>query len=163
MFGESVVTILFRLLNFAALVGLFAFIFKKYFKKEIEESIEHDHLEEINQQTRKREIEQRGSELSEEITKQQKLCEHLAARTNQWKVAFEKEVKQKKQEQHVLRNLAKERAEQQAKTIVYERTVQSVLPKALDKARNKLKESFAASEHGREFVKGIIVHMKKSL
>ena len=99
----------------------------------------------------------------QEIINQQKLCEHLAARTSQWKVAFEKEVKQKKQEQHALHTLAKERAAQQAQTIAYERTIQSVLPKALDKARNQLRESFQSSEHGKEFVKGIIAHMKKSL
>lgn len=163
MFAESLVTIIFRILNFAALMGLFAFIFKKYFRKDIEASIENDRLTEINLNTRISEIEHRSSELSESIIKQEKLCQHLVARTSEWKLAFEKDVKLRQQEQQTLHKRSRERAERQAKTIAHERLVQAVLPKALEAARNKLKKSFETSAHSKEFVQGILAHMKKSV
>ena len=163
MFAESIITIIFRILNFAALIGLFAFMFKKYFRKEIETSIENDRLAEINLHTRIIEIEHRGSELSEEIIKQEKLCQHLVARTDQWKVAFEKDIKLRQLEQQALRKLMAERAERQAKSIAYERVIQAVLPTALERARTRLAKSFANPADGKEFVQTILNHMKKSI
>ena len=163
MFAELLVTIIFKILNFVALIGLFIFIFKKYFRNEIEAAIEHDHLEEVNLNTRIKEIEQRGSELSEEIFKQEKLCEYLNARTSQWQIAFEKNTEQKQREQQELHRRATDRAKLQAQTIAYERTIQAVLPKALATACNKLKGSFEGSAGGKDLVKDILNHMKKSL
>lgn len=163
MFAESFTNILFRLLNFAALMGLFAFIFKKYMYHDIEESIKHDQLEEININTRISEIDHRGSELSEEIIKQEKLCKHLVTRADQWNSAFEKEVKEKQNEQQALHKKIVVRAELQAQTIANERMIHAVLPKAIETARNKLTQSFASETKSNEFVQGIIAHMKKSL
>lgn len=163
MFDESLVAIIFRILNFVALIGLFTFVFKKYFRNDIEQTIENDRLEKINLNTRISELEHRGSDLSEEIIKQEKLCAHLISRTDQWKAAFEKDIEQRRQEQQVLHIKATERAERQAATIVRERLIKAVLPKALDSAHNQLEESFEKSEHGKDFVRSILAHMKKSL
>lgn len=163
MFVELLVTIIFRLLNFAALIGLFIYIYKKYFQNEIEASIEHDRLAEINLNTRIDEMQQRNAELSKEIITQEKLCEYLNERTSQWKVAFQKNTKQRQTEQQARTKKAVERAKQQVKTIEYERMVQSVLPKALERAHNQLKKSFDQKAHGKAFVQDILSYMKKSL
>ena len=131
MFVELLVTIIFRLLNFAALIGLFIYIYKKYFQNEIEASIEHDRLAEINLNTRIDEMQQRNAELSEEIITQEKLCEYLNERTSQWKVAFKKILNKDKLNNKQVTKKAAERAKQQAKTIAYERMVQVSTSKSI--------------------------------
>ena len=163
MFAELLISIIFRLLNFAALIGLFIYIYKKYLQNDIEASIEHDRLAEINLNTRIDEMQQRSSELSEEIIKQEKLCTYLNERTAQWKVAFEKDMKERQAEQQAIHKQTVNRAHQQIKTIEYERMAQAILPKALERARNQLKKSFDQKAHGKAFVGDILSHMKKSL
>ena len=162
MFAELLITIIFRLLNFVALMALFAYIFKKYLRKDIEESIEHDRLAEVNLNIRIGEMKHRSSEISEEIIKQQKLCEYLNARTNQWKTAFEKDVKRRRDQQKALDMQMTEHARQQVQAIAQERMVQAVLPKALAAAHDRLKKSFEAPDHGSVFVHNILAQMKKS-
>ena len=160
---ELLFVVIFKFLNFAALMGLFVFIFKKYFRSDIEAAIEHEHLVEVNLNTRISEMEHRSSELSEDIIKQKKLCEYLIARTAEWKVAFEKDVEQRRHEQKELQKQAAKRAEQQVQTIAHERMIKSVLPKALEYAHNQLTESFKSPAQGKGFVQDILNHMEKSL
>jgi hypothetical protein len=161
MFAESLTTIFFRLLNFAALMWLFVYIFKKYMQKDIEESIEHDRLEEINVNAQISEGGQRSSELSDKIINQEKLCIYLVTRADQWKIAFEKEVQEKHCAQQVLQQQVIERAKLQAQAITQQRVIQTVLPHAVKQAREQLAYSFADDAKSKEFVQAIITHMEK--
>lgn len=162
MFGESIITILFRLLNFAALMGLFAFIFKKYMQEGIEKSIEQERLDEIHVNNHIIEVDHRSSQLSQELVDQEKLCRQLLERTNQWRSAFNEDMHKKQREQQVLQLQVLDRAKRQAKTITHERMAQAVLPKAIEEARMHLIETFAHAEKNKAFVLDIVHHIKKS-
>lgn len=163
MFGESFITILFRLLNFAALIALFAYIFKKYMRHDIEQAIEHHRLEETNITNQIEENTLHGSKLSEEIRQQENLCQHLIARANQWKLAFGQEQQKKQLEIHAIQQKCLERIQRQARAIERERIIQAVLPKAVEKAQAQLMQSFTQENKNRQFIDDIIAHMKKGI
>jgi GMP synthase PP-ATPase subunit len=162
MFGESIVTILFRLLNFVALMALFTFIFKKYMKKDIEESIEHDKQDEINMNNHIIEASHRSQELSEEIINQEKLCKYLLDRTDQWHATFDESMQEKKHEKYALQLKEIERTKRQTQAIADEHLRQVVLPKAIAESRAQLTASFAHESKNKAFVHDIISHIKKS-
>ncbi len=162
MFDESLVTIIFKLLNFAALLGLGFFIFKRYFQNDIIETIENTQLEEINLNTRISELGMRGSELSREIIDQEKLCDYLKDRTDQWNEAFKKDVEYRRQCQKVLDEHMAERTDKQINSILQERMRRAILPEALKQVHSQLVESFESKSQGKEFVQNILDYMKKS-
>jgi hypothetical protein len=162
MFGESITTVLFRLLNFAALMGLFAFLFKKYMQKGIEQSIEQERLDEINMNNHIIEVDHCSSDLSIKISNQEKLCRHLIKQADQWKVVFDKELREKKHQQHTMQLQLVDRAKRQAQAIAHERMIQAILPQALAQAQEQLEASFAHESKSKAFVTDIIRHIKKS-
>jgi hypothetical protein len=162
MFGESITSIVFRLINFAALAGFFVYIFKKYMQHGIEESIEQDKQHEIDVNNRIIEINHRSSELSEEIINQEKLCQYLLERADQWKVAFDRDMQEKQHEQQVQHLKAVERAERQADTLAYEHMIQGILPHAIEEAQAQLIASFAEEGKNKVFVHDIIHYLTSS-
>jgi hypothetical protein len=163
MLNETFATIFFRLLNFIAFIGLSAFVFKKYFRKTIEESIKQKHLEEINFGNHIRELEQRSKTLSEEIVKQEQLCAYLIDRTTQWQEAFEKQPQEQLEEQKKLTIQAQLRTDKQAEHIRNEGIIKAVVPLVIEQTTKKLEEWYADPKHNKQFVENIVAFMEKSL
>lgn len=131
-------------------------------KKDIEESIEHDRLNEVSMNNHIIEVGHHSEALSEEILNQEKLCERLLERTDQWKTAFDEDMKEKKREQQALQLKEVDRTQRQTQAIARERTMQLVLPKAIAESRAQLTASFAHESKNKAFVHDIISHIKKS-
>jgi len=162
MLNETFVTIFFRLLNFVVLIALSAFVFKKYFRKSIEDAIEQKQLEEINVGNQIRELEQRSKNLSEEIVRQEQLCEHLIERTTQWHQAFDIQTQDQLEEQKKLALQAQLRVEKQAENLASERIIKAVGPMVIEQTTKKLEDLYADQKHNKHFVDSIVGFMKKS-
>lgn len=162
MLNETFVSVFFRLLNFIVLIGLAAFIFKRYFRKSIEESIEQKRLEEINVGNQIRDLEHRSKNLSEEIVRQEQLCEYLIEKTAQWKQAFEHQTQDLLKEQKKLAVQAQLKTDKQAEIITRERLTKAVIPIALEQTTQKLKDLYADPKNNKDFIDPIIGYMEKS-
>jgi len=162
MLSETFVTIFFRLLNFVILIALSAYIFKKYFRKSIEDAIKQKQLEEINVGNQIRELDQRSKNLSEEIVRQEQLCEYLIDRTTQWHQAFDQQTQDQLEEQKKLAFLAQLRTEKQAENIASERIIKAVGPMVIEQTTKRLEDLYADRKHNKLFVDSIIGFMKKS-
>lgn len=162
MFDESPVSIIFRLINFAALIGLAVFIFKRYFLADITEKI---HLEEVEKDTLRHQIgqlDQQGNILCHEIVEQEELCKKLAQKVSQWHQIFNHELEQARKENMVLRVKSAERAERQKKFIEHEQLMNAVFPQAIEQIQSQLIKEFSAADRNKTFVIDVIDHMKKS-
>lgn len=156
MFNDSYITILFKLLNFAALIALFVYIFKKYFLKEIESGISQEckHKSDLEQTIVT--LQETSLKLSDNLDNQEKLCHYLNQQLEKWKSAFEKDFKaQQEQKNRVYQEIFK-KTEKQARYIAQEHIIHTVVPEALEKARAYLNSSFSSPQQSAAYVGDII-------
>lgn len=163
MFDESIITIVFRLLNFAALIGLFVFLYRRYFKHEIEQDIERERLDQINIHETIKQLDIRSQELTGTIIDQENLCKQLIVRTTEWKQAWDKDAIKQYDDKQLLERKTLERAQKQQAMIKERKIAQDVLSQAIEHARQELIAHFAQPKNGQLFIVDILAMMEKSI
>lgn len=162
MFDLPWTTIIFKFLNFAALIALALYIFKKYFLHDIKEKISDKDKYEADLTHEIITLESSGSNLSDQIIKQEKLCQYLIDKTNQWNAVFQQDLKTQLEHKNKISQQMCDRTERQSQALSQERVMTHVLPQAVNKALENLKQIYRQSEQNTIFVHAIIEHIKKS-
>lgn len=162
MFDESIITIIFRLINFAALAGLFYYIFIKYLLPDINSDIKnHEQKIEIQQESINQ-LENRSNQLSQQILDQEVLCSQLMQRVEQWRLAFERESEHKKHDLGELQMKTTMRFKKQQSMMAHKKIMSIVVPKALEKAEQEEISHFSHDTAHASYIREIIAHVKKS-
>jgi hypothetical protein len=160
---ESWMNIFFKLLNFVALFGLLAFIFRRYLLGGIQQEILQEKQQEEGMATRIVTLEQKGKELAQDAIRQEHDTRFLLDRAQQWQATFVLEQEKRRHEQQVMYDAARAKKQQQLRAMASDKLMETVVPQAIEKARGKLVEQFLDEERGREYLQVLLASMKKSL
>lgn len=161
MFDDSIVTILFRLINFVALIALAIVLFKRYFLSDITEKIDQEEVEKDTLRHNIIILEQQGNALSDNMIEQEQLCLKLSDRVEQWHHVFNQEIEKKRKDNLDLRIKTAERNEMQKKMITQDRLMAAIIPQAIEQVQTTLIKKFSAPDKNKNFVFDIIDHIKK--
>ena len=152
----------FRLLNFGIIIAVLWYCFKQYILNnaylKINEQKENEHLLIKKQQDAAQELQK----VKETLIHQQKNQELLLSKVREWQQQYAqlRLVKQQeilKQKEHLTLLITK-----QQERLEKERLKSIVLPHAMHKAEQELKQYFSQSQHDKNYIQEIVDYMKKS-
>ncbi len=157
------VTIIFRLLNFALLIGFFVYIFKRYIYQNISDQIaeKESFIHGLIQNNKV--LEEQQHDLEMRITQQESKCKELVQKTMLWQQA----VTQEKQAWTVLQDaVIRDRAQRvklQQESLEKDRLKRVVLPHVLTESQKKLQQEFESPQAGQAFIADIIAQLRKGI
>lgn len=159
--NENYVALTFKLINFAILIGLVAFVFKKYAKKEIlflmnEEEAQHNAL-----LVEQRNLELQQSNLDHIVKEEHSICEQFKITVEKWKkvVLDEKATHEKKQ--YALLDTIKKRHTQLALHKNNTRIQNAAIDQTITMLNTALSDNFKTPLAGTEYLNGIIRFMNE--
>src|SRR5436190_18701288 len=130
--GETTVSIFFKLLNFAVLIGLFVYLIKRYFWHVVKDQLaaQEGIVLDLKQQKEQLRVDQRT--LDHAMANQKALALELDAKIALWRVAFEKKIDQEKQNRENHHLLLIKKVEIQNQHVALKALQQQIIPKALE-------------------------------
>jgi hypothetical protein len=155
------VDILFSILNFAVLVGLFAYIFFKMFYPQFSEKIAADRRVREDLEAQRNACVTRLSAVEEERERREIFYRDLAHKVADWKRSVLDRERSLEEEQKAREELVRARAEKQIAAFIAQRRWAQVVPQAIAKARMELYDQFQDSETGRCYIDQIVTSMKR--
>ena len=159
--NADVVTFIFRIINFLALIGLSFFVFEKYIKKNLFDLIEdkktsHDFL--CTQQTF---LEKQQIELDAQVKSETILCEKFKSNIDQWKEIILCEQDQQKEKQAVLLAVIKKRHATIAVDAEKQKIQDTVAQAVVAGLEESLSAYFADAQRNKTYLNGIIDFMNE--
>jgi hypothetical protein len=159
--SADVVTFIFRIINFLALIGLSFFVYQKYIKKNLFDLIEdkknnHDCL--CRQQAF---LEKRQIELDAQVKSETILCEKFKSNIDQWKETILCEQDQQKEKQAVLLAVIKKRHVTIAADAENQRIQDTVAKAVVAGLEESLSTYFADAQRNKTYLNGIIDFMNE--
>lgn len=156
MFDSSPITILFRFINFAALLGLFFYLFKRYVKNQAEEKINQKEALLKGLEERGYVLEGKEQQLAERLRIQELQSRTLTERIEEWRAALAIENKKKEQELLHAAGLIEKRIICKDAYLARESLNQMVTEQAVRQAGSQLKQYFSQEDKGRAYVHDIV-------
>ncbi len=158
---KQVIAFVFRLINFAVLITVFYYLFKKYLLPTIQQSIsdKKQHIQNLIDQQEVLEINQQ--EMDTILMQQAQLCANLKEQISQWRGRVELELAQRMQAKKELEEKLERLAHRKSDWLKQESIRKRVFPKAIAQARNDLYKKFSNEQHAKTFLDKILVGMKK--
>jgi len=161
MLSSTIIAFVFRILNFAALVGVIIYLFKRYALDMICEQMSEKeaHMQGLVEQ--KRMLIWRVHELNRSIELQEARGKELVEKVDQWQAQYQKAITQHEQE-------TKENAERvgvlrqiRSKRISQELMERELLPDIFKEVRQTLTEKFSQASENSHFVEELIQQIDK--
>src|SRR5579885_420517 len=130
--GETTISIIFKLLNFAVLIGLFVYLFKNYFLDSIKEQMnaKEQFLADLKHQ--KEALKEQQKKLEQQIEAQDIVCADFG-----------------------------NKIEYQAHQLSVEKIEKIIEPQALEHAKATLEKEFTAAPAGQRFIEQLINYMER--
>ncbi len=157
--GETWLSFIFRLLNFAFLILLFVYLFKRYglpiIRRAVEEQKKLLHDLELHKAT----LGAQEQYLEQAISEQESMTKDLGNKIERWHEAYMLQQQKYYEEQNVIAVKNKKRRELQHHYRTLEYVRGSVMAQALQRATLELRQRYEGS-HGEEFVNDLIVFME---
>jgi len=156
---EEIVTFTFKILNFFVLIGLGAYLFKKYALQKITIGIARKESFIRGLFDRQQELEQQQYELDQIIAKEEYFCLVLKKKIDSWKHQVEKKRKKEQEEQEKYTQIVYTRLKERMKMVVVGQVKEKALQIAVDRARIELKQKFAQEKNSGQFLELTIAWM----
>ena len=147
--NENYVAIIFKLINFAALIGLITFFFKKYAKKDILCLIDQEKTTHNELLATQRILESKQHDLDDIIKQEYRACEQFKATIDEWKKVVLDEKNTQEKEQAVLLDKNNTRIQN------------ATLDIAINTLNLSLADNFKTSQAGTDYLDGIIRFMNE--
>lgn len=159
--NENYVAIIFKLINFAALIGLITFFFKKYAKKDILCLIDQEKTTHNELLATQRILESKQHDLDDIIKQEYRACEQFKATIDEWKKVVLDEKNTQEKEQAVLLDNLKQRHAQLVLHKNNTRIQNATLDIAINTLNLSLADNFKTSQAGTDYLDGIIRFMNE--
>lgn len=158
---ETLVSFVFRWLNFGILVGLGVYFFKRYGLLAIKERMAtHDEL--LNQlQHRKEALKGNQRALERQSEEQELLCTQLGAKIERWYTVVEQRAQQQRMEQEQQQEKIVKRVALQTDYKQKKHAYKQVMPQVLQQATAQLQDQFASEQTGQQFIVRLIEDMER--
>lgn len=155
-------SIFFRLLNFGVLVALGVYIFYKYMLNGIQQKIAQQKALHENKERQKELLHEENEKIKQSIVVQAQLGEALLYKVIQWSEQVELERAARKKNYEKLRVQQEKKDEIRRAQLELDALKKTVIPVAVEKARNELVQKFAVENNGEHYLNSLMAIMNKS-
>lgn len=155
------IAVIFRLINFCAVIFLIGFAFKKYFLSDFLLKIaqKKSYLEALF--TQQIMLEKEQTVLNEQLKEDALLCEKFKIKIDEWKATIHNEHKKLLQEQKNITQLIELRAINRSEYKEKERIQNKVLEQVTDQLEHSLVDYFQDPRHEEEYLEKILFFMNE--
>lgn len=160
--NEFIVAVIFRLLNFAGLIALFVYLFKKYALEVIAICIvqQESLVRALFNRQDELEVEQRA--LDEQVVYEAQLCAELKEKIAQWKNLVDQDLAAREHVRADRIKLLSQHAHQHAQNYAMNKAKRQVLSQVSTHVRDTMTKQFTDAKEGQKFLEPIINFMRKS-
>lgn len=156
----SLMTIFFRIFNFALLIGIFYYLFNKYVKSSLEEKMSQKESLVKGLEEQGYMLEGKQHELEVRLSAQARKNAQLQERINEWQTAVQDEHKKNEIEYATIVQAMSVRMQYKNEQIKQDRLTKKVVPLALQHARTALQQKFSDQENGHRFIQNLIAKLE---
>ena len=155
------ISVIFRLINFAILIALFTYLFKRYALETLKESMagEQEALSALQQNKEQLTLSSRLA--TQSLADQEQLCIVLARKVDAWQAVCNHELAQRQQEKERLLQQLIAKNQEQSDNVAFDSVQRHVLPIVLVKAKAQLQTMFESEEKGRVYIEQLVEQLKK--
>lgn len=158
---NSLVAILFRIINFSVFVGIAIYFFKKKVLTSAQEKINEQEVYLKSLQEQDRMLDNQYFQLNEQLRIQNQQCDHLLQKIKVWQSADEAQRAQKIHQSNLNRARMQDRTEQIQAMINQRRFERHALLKALDQTKIELQKKFSDQATGELFLHDIVLNLTR--
>ena len=156
----SWINVLFRFLNFAVVVAVGWYVYRRYLKHTIEETIHDKEILSKGIKELSYMLEGQILTLDEELKDQHDRCEQLKEKVMEWQEAVNK-LQAKKTEQRVsLLQQINDRIYERSARLSQNTQAKTMVPLAMMRAKESLQDRFSQSHNQREFLSELVNAMR---
>ncbi|MCA9770484.1 hypothetical protein KC460_03900 [Candidatus Dependentiae bacterium] len=160
---SDIVAVFFRLANFAMLIALCVYLFKKYIYQSLRDQIAQKCVFIRGLENKMTALERQKDELHVQIVQQQTKCKKLMQDIAVWQQAVIHEQEKAEKERQASADEQSKRVAVQTAYLEAERLRGVVLPQAIGNAQKQLHILFQESDAGRIFTKDILTQLQQSV
>jgi hypothetical protein len=161
MYGNIVVIAFFKLLNFAVLIGLGYYLYRKYIKARAEERISEKEALVKGLEEQGYFLEGRFHALQERKNQEIIKTNTLKRKVEDWAVRVSNEQTKKKKEFEQYHVAALQALTIKNSYLENKKKLSIILPQALDNAKKALQKDFAQTGDGQQYVHALVQKLKK--
>jgi len=163
MLSKTIVSIIFRLVNFIVFAGLVAYLFKKYALPQIKEKLAEKYAFFRDLENKRKNLINQNQIAKKEIKDQDNLFELLKKKLAGWNKSCDQKNKEKEKELDIIIQYHKKRLEIQTQNMQQQKLLKEVFPRVIAGTYKQLQEKFSKKQESEKFLKDIIEYMKKSV
>ncbi|HSW73981.1 MAG TPA: hypothetical protein VLG71_02375 [Candidatus Limnocylindria bacterium] len=159
--GETLSSIIFRLLNFGVLIAFFTYIFKKSLLPDIRQEVtcKEKHRHDLKQH--RDDLKTKIKTLEHELEAQDLLSKELALKVARWHDTCATTLQQRKAQEEKRASLLHHKTQLQSENLHKEHLQAAVIPEVIHNLEEKLQATFASPSAGTHFMDSILMFMKK--
>lgn len=162
MGDPRIIAIVFRLINFGIVIGIFAYVFKAKLLDLIKSQINEEHKHADSLEKRAHQLKAEKQQVEDGIKQDAVSCAQLKDKVDAWRAAAQAElVALDEQKKHRIGQL-QERAQAQAQQIEQHRAQKTIAPQALVHAKKQLIADFASHKDTDAYMQRIIADWERS-
>lgn len=155
--------IFFRLLNFALLIGVLIYIYKKYIHASLQQAVRQKQIHKEGLQHKENTLQEEWHQLAVHQQAADAYIAQLKERIAVWQ-QYIQEQQQRREREHQQQCLKqKERIAVQHSYIQSEQLKRLVVPEAVEQATKELQKQFASPEAQRQFIASITQNLQRTL
>lgn len=156
------ITVLFRIINFAAFIGFFAFLFKQRLLPSIKKQIQEKNLLLQNLEHQKQGIRYQHSNLDNALEQQKHLADELIKKINLWHARVEEKQAHAYEEEKKIVAKLQEKKLIQTKEQAFVQLNKNIVPNALSYCEENLAQQFAHNDQGQSYIDDIVTFLQES-
>lgn len=159
--NESGVAILFRLINFAALIALVFYVCKKYVIKTVKEQIAHKQDVVVDLRNQADTLVDDICFIDQATQQDAQMCQDLKVRVLEWRAQAERVAQESLTKKQAQIESLVGHARIQTAYLQRRNAYESILPQVIDQTRKKLEQKFENEVLAQDFMAQLIASMQK--
>lgn len=162
MHGADIVSIIFRLINFVALIGLFFYLFKQYVLQTVTLQISKKNQKLADLALQNQLLKEQTKAMDFAIAEQQALSRGLLQKIELWRTLVTHYAVARNEEKKRYELSIADRTRKQELFIELKDVEKRALVPALEKVTNILEERYASKAAGQSYITTIVHHLEKN-
>lgn len=156
----SWINILFRFLNFGVVILAGWYVYRRYIKHSLEETIHDKEILSRGMKELGYMLEGQIHALDDELQSQHERCEQLKEKVLEWQeMVAKQQARASEQRQQLLKEI-NDRIYEQSARLTYRAQAQKIVPAAMARARKSLQQHFAQSDLQQQFLQDLVRSMR---
>jgi len=159
MFAHDIISIVFRGINLAILVGAGVYFFNRYALSWIKDQIAQrkNSLEELHRRADQLTSQQKDAEQA--LIHQKKLSGILVQRAQEWNAVFNSTLQKREQEKEKRKEFLQKKVLQQQTYIASQHAKRFILPVVIEQTTNELIKGFEQQEKAQNYISSLVNYM----